>query len=177
MFGRTRGRNPPGQSAKAARPFADDWLQPLPAPDVREGGESTWEAWQEESRRMDLAFAETQPSDVMPLGADPATQPPAHRRGAPWAADDLLALARHDNRVCPRPFLWSALYVLLEGDRFADLRPPPVQAWEWAALSNLQRRLHLRDYIQWADRHAKLDVMGRFLASLTEPDWVHMGED
>ncbi|QJW83751.1 hypothetical protein HK414_06200 [Ramlibacter terrae] len=149
----------------------------MPVPDVHEGGESTWEAWQEESRRMDLAFAETQPSDVIPLTADPRAAPPVQRRGAHWSADDLLVLARRNNRVCPRPFLWSALYVLLEGDRYADLRPPPVRAWEWAALSNLQRRLHLHETIQWADRHAKLDVMGPFLASLTEPDWVHMGED
>ena len=181
MFGRFRGRNPTSQPAKPQQQRgADEWMHSMPVPDVREGGESTWEIWQEESRRMDLAFAQTQPSDAIPLAADPRAQqpkPPVQRRGAHWGADDLLVLSRRNNRVCPRPFLWSALYALLEGERHADLRPPPVQAWEWTALSNLQRRVHLRGYIEWADRHGKLEAMGRFLESLSEPDWVHMGED
>ena len=60
--------------------------------------------------------------------------------------------------------------------RPADLRPPPVQPWMWATLSNLQRRLHFREHIEWADRHGKLEVLANYVASFAEPDWVHMGE-
>lgn len=181
-FGKTRtllGRSkkqPTANPADRAAP-TDDWMHPMPLPEVREGGESTWEAWQEESRRMDLAFAETQPSGAIPLtGSAPAPQQ-ADRRGAHWSADDVAAIARRGSRVCPRPYLWSALYVLIEGDRHADLQPPPVQTWEWASLSNLQRRERFLAHIHWAERHDKLDAMGRFVEAIAEPDWVHLGEN
>jgi hypothetical protein len=181
-FGRNRApmaraRNQPSPARNEPGWPADDWLQPLPAPEVSEGGESMWDTWHEESRRMDLAFADTQPSDNIPLTGGSLAAPPAEQRfNGRWTADDVIAFARSGNRVCPRPMLWSALYVLLEGDRYADLRPPPVPPWLWATLSNLQRRLHFREHIEWADRHGKLDELARYVASLAEPDWVHMGE-
>ncbi|RYF34766.1 MAG: hypothetical protein EOO21_04550, partial [Comamonadaceae bacterium] len=119
LLGRSKAQ--PASPRTPASAATDDWLHPIPASDVREGGESTWEAWQEESRRMDLAFADTQPSDVIPLSADAHAPPQVRRRGAHWGADDVLVVARRNNRVCPRPFLWSALYVLLEGDRIASV--------------------------------------------------------
>lgn len=181
-FGRTRvfsrrRKDQPATPQQAARAAGDDWLHPVPSADVREGGESTWEAWQEESRRMDLAFADTEPSGPVPLMPDLHARPERRQRGAHWGMDDVLAVARRRNRVCPRPMLWSALYVLLEGDRYADLPPPPVQAWMWSTLSNLQRRTHFREHIEWAERHGKLEDMGRFVESLDELDWIHMGED
>jgi hypothetical protein len=157
---------------------ADDWLQPLPAPEVQEGGESMWDAWNEESARMDLAFADTQPSDMAPL-ADASTARPVveHRIGVSWTADEVKAIARRHNRVCPRQFLWSALYQLLEGERYADLRPPPRQAWVWATMSNMQRRQYFAEYLDWADRHGKLEQLGRYIDALAEPDWIHLGEN
>jgi hypothetical protein len=182
-FGRNRARTAPGRNpatpTRKETPWpADDWMQPLPAPEVQEGGESMWDTWQEESRRMDLAFAETQPSSPLPLTPAGAAPVKEQRKSGRWTADEVIALARCNNRVCPRPLLWSALYALLEGERYADLRPPPTQAqtWGWATLSNLQRRLLFRDHIEWADRHGKLEEMARFLASLAEPDWAHMDD-
>jgi hypothetical protein len=171
-----RPANQPGGPRNAQqRGTAEDWPQSLPTSEAREGGESMWEAWQEESRRMDLAFAETQPSDPIPLSG--AAAPAKEQRFSDrWVVDDVLVLARRANRVCPRPLLWSALYVLLEGDRYDDLRPPPVQPAMWSKLSNLQRRLLFRDHIEWADRHRKLDELARYIAALAEPDWLHMGE-
>ncbi|MCG2592137.1 hypothetical protein LZ009_05015 [Ramlibacter sp. XY19] len=178
VFGRNRTPHPRPPGAPRTEPgwSADDWLQPPPSPDVHEGGESLWDAFNEESRRMDLAFADTQPSAVVPLATSapgaPAQQPHAGDR---WSVDDVIAFARRHNRVSPRTMLWSALYVLLEGDHYADLRPPPTQDG-WATMSNLQRRLHFREHIEWAARHGKLEAMAKYLASLAEPDWVHMGE-
>jgi hypothetical protein len=182
-FGRNRtptarpSHAPSAPANKPARP-ADDWRQSVPTADVQEGGESMWDAWQEESRRMDAAFADTQPSEAIPL-ADASQPAPLQRQGTGglhWTVGTVIALARRNNRVCPRPLLWSALYVLLEGDHYADLRPPPVLPRSWASLSNLQRRLHFHEHIEWADRHGKLDELARYIASLAEPDWVHMGE-
>ena len=174
-FGRNRNPSPRPEAPRRSEPGwgADDWLQPPPSPDVKEGGESLWDAFNEESRRMDLAFADTQPSEAVPL----ATSAPAPLRepqlGTRWSVDDVIAFARRHNRVCPRPLLWSALYLLLEGDHYSDLRPPPAPG----GLSNLQRRLHFREHIEWAARHGKLETMAKYLASLAEPDWVHMGEN
>jgi len=172
-FGRNRTPARAPEAPPRTKPgWAEDWLQRPPSPDVQEGGESLWDAFNEESRKMDLAFADTQPSEVVPLATSAPAQP-QQPVGDRWSVDDVIAFARRHNRVCPRPLLWSALYVLLEGDHYADLRPPPGQA---APLSNLQRRLHFREHIEWAARHGKLEAMAKYLASLAEPDWVHMGE-
>ncbi|NML43906.1 hypothetical protein HHL11_09110 [Ramlibacter sp. G-1-2-2] len=170
-FGR---KNPPGPQKDSWFP-ADSWL-PLPTPEVKEGGESVWEAWNEESRRMDLAFAPTQPSEVVPLSRGASEDPP-RRHSGPWTTDDTMVLARRNNRACPRPALWAALYLLVEGDHYADLAPPPTQVWQWSKLSNLQRRLRFREHIEWAERHGKLDTMANYMESLAEADWVHMGEN
>lgn len=151
----------------AARQVADDWLLPLPAPEVQEGGESLWELWHEESSRMELAFAETQPAS--------RTEGPLHH--GYWTLDNVLMLARRGNRVCPRPHVWSALHALLEGARYDDLPPPPLQPWVWRTLSNLQRRERFRDYLGWAHRHGKLAELAGFIESVAETDWMHMGED
>lgn len=167
----------PDQARSAPAPAADDWLQPPPAPEVREGGESMWEAWHEESRRMELAFADTQPSEMTPLADQEAGDSQQARTGDRCTAQELVDLARRHNRVCPQPLLWSALHLLLQGQHDAALPPPPVRRSQWAQLSNLQRRLCFREYIEWADRHGKLETMARYLQSLAEPDWVHMDED
>jgi hypothetical protein len=170
--GMAQGRNSP---RKTAHSWHDSWLQPPPKPDVREGGDSAWEQWQEESRRLELAFAKTQPSNLLPLaGGEPAE---AGTPRLPWSTDDAMVLARRNNRVCPQPPLWEQLYLLLEGDRYADLPPPPTQRWMWSKLSNLQRRLRFREHIEWADRHGRLEQMARFMEALAEEDWVHMGEN
>ena len=180
-FGRNRApaaRNDAAPPRKDAGWGADDWLQPPPSPDVQEGGESMWDAFNEESRRMDLAFADTQPSENVPLASSaPAPLQQQERAGDRWSVDDVILFARRNNRVCPRPLLWSALYLLLEGERYSDLRPPPTQGSLWETLSNLQRRLHFREHIEWAARHGKLETLAKYLASLAEPDWVHMGQN
>jgi hypothetical protein len=175
-FGRNRTPTPRASAAQREDPgwAAEDWLQPPPSPEVQEGGESLWDAFTEESRRMDLAFADTQPSEVVPLASSAPAPLQAERAGDRWTADDLMLFARRNNRVCPRPLLWTALYLLLEGDHYSDLRPPPQQG---VGVSNLQRRLHFREHIEWAARHGKLEPMARYLVALAEPDWVHMGEN
>src|SRR5215210_2090118 len=88
------------------------WLNSLPQPDVREGGESSWELWREASRQMDEAFADTQPSDVAPLSVGTGTtdEKPASRQRSALTADTLMTMARRNNRACPQPPLWTELY-------------------------------------------------------------------
>ena len=148
----------------------DTWLTPLPVPEAREGGQSTWDAWHEAARELDQAFAPTMPSEPAPL-AQPreAVQPPL-------SAEALMVEARRNNRVCPLPLPWSELYGLLEGSRYVDLPPPPVEQGIWRQLSDLQKRLRFREYVEWAERHRRLAEMQRFMHGLAEADWLHMGE-
>lgn len=153
----------------------DTWLIPLPVPEAREGGESTWALWHEAERQLDEAFAPTLPPEQAPVApavrkAEPSGPLPGHE-----TADDLMVIARRNNRVCPNPAQWSRLYQLLEGDRFIDLQPPPVDQWIWGKLSHLQKRMRFREHIEWAERHGRLGVVAGFVHSLAEADWLHMG--
>lgn len=165
---------------RPAKPGPDDWqtdswLYTIPAPEVHEGGESLWDEWEEASRRMDLAFAPTEPSQAIPLSGQPEAAPP--REHHPLSADTLMVKARQNNRVCPRPSKWLQLYDALEGERYEDLPPPPVQPWLWKTLSSLQKRLRFREHVEWAERHGRLEPLARYMDQLAEDDWLHMGEN
>lgn len=172
-----RPRHRPSKPAPLNDREVATWLHSLPVPEAREGGDSTWALWHEASRKLDEAFAETQPSTAAPLSADPPTdEPRGAQRHEPLAADALMVVARRNNRVCPRPQHWLQLYHQLEGSGYVDLAPPPVGPWLWGKLSDLQKRLRFREHVEWAERHGKLDVVARFMAGLAEPDWLHIGE-
>lgn len=153
----------------------ETWLMPLPVPDAREGGESTWALWHEAARQLDVGFAPTQPSAPAPLTSSQPRVEPGTGGARPLTADAVMTIARRQNRVCPRPAAWSELYRLLEGERYADLQPPPVEPWIWTKLSHLQKRLRLREHIEWAERHGLLAEVARFIEDLPEEEWVHMG--
>ena len=167
------------------RPATDDWKTAqwpytMPRPEVREGGESLWALWHEAARSFDHGFAATQPSQAAPLAASgnaaiPA-QPPAPPPLHPLKPEVLMVAARYNNRVCPRPAHWERLYEHLGGARHPDLRPPPVQPWQWTSVSPLLKRLHFREHIEWAARHRRLKPVALFMGELGEPDWLHMGE-
>jgi hypothetical protein len=162
------------------KPAPDDlegeqWPYTMPSPEASEGGESVWSQWQEASRRMDLAFAPTEPSEMAPLGDDEGQ--PGEGEGAWQSADALMVTARQNNRVCPQQPQWLRLYEVLEGHLHEDLRPPPIQARMWRALSALQKRLRFREHIEWAEQHGCLPEVAHFMHGLAESDWVHMGED
>jgi hypothetical protein len=173
---RHRPLKPTAHSSRTPRDWeADTWLNPLPAPEATEGGDSTWELWKEASRQLDAAFAPTQPLggsvDVRARAA--ATQSVTKH---PLMADAVMVSARRNNRVCPQPASWTRLYRQLQGDRYMDLQPPPVEPWIWSKLSDLQKRLRFREHVEWAERHGKLSDLAGFVDSLAESDWLHMGE-
>ena len=171
------------QRPRAAKPAQHDWtndpwLNPLPQPEVEEGGASMMDMWHEAARELDAAFAPTQPSGQAPLSVDttvPQQPPPTPASGA-LTADALMLVARRNNRVCPRPHQWTRLYEILQGRRHHDLAPPPLERQLWSKLSSLQKRVCLREQIEWAERRGKLPQVARFIEGLEEGDWVHMGE-
>ena len=169
-------RKPPAEDAffsAANDPIRGTWLQTLPQPEVIEGGESTWELWHEAARELEAQFGPTLPSHAAPLSASVRPAPVRHEPAD--SADQLMVRARRNNRVCPRPAKWSQLHKELGGARHADLPPPPVD-WIWTQLSSLQKRLFFREYLEWAEARGKLQDVARFMDSLAETDWVHMGD-
>jgi hypothetical protein len=173
-----RPRHRPSKPAPPIHREVATWLNSLPVPEAREGGDSTWALWHEASRKLDEAFAETQPSAAAPLSADLGTdESPASPRQGALTADALMVVARRNNRVCPRPEHWLQLYHQLEGSGYVDLEPPPVGPWLWNKLSDLQKRLRFREHVEWAERHGKLEPVARFMAGLAEADWLHMGDN
>lgn len=171
-------RGPAGKPVRQQQHYPATWLDSLPVPEVKEGGESTWELWHEAERQLDAAFAPTEPSGHAPLSVGTATGQQQVARSDPGGltADALMVLARWNNRVCPQPGLWTQLYRALGGPDYVDLPPPPVDRWIWTKLSSLQKRLCLRETIEWAERHGKLPQVKKFMESLSEADWVHMGD-
>jgi len=166
-------RNPAGKPA--ADEYIGTWLQSLPQPDVREGGDSAWALWHEAQRELDAAFGPTEPSQPVPLSVEPRDHPapaPAER----GSADALMVRARRNNRVCPQPGVWGRLHAELGGAHIVDLPPPPPE-WLWAKLSAIQKRLFFREYLEWAERHGRLALVARFMDRMEERDWLHMGED
>ncbi|HEX7891689.1 MAG TPA: hypothetical protein VF522_20230 [Ramlibacter sp.] len=159
--------------AAANDPFNGTWMQTLPQPEVVEGGESMWAQWQEAEREIEAQFGPTLPSSAAPLAA--GARPAPARREPVESADQLMVRARRNNRVCPCPPKWSQLYRELGGPRHADLPPPPVD-WIWTKLSSLQKRLFFREYLEWAQQRGELQAVARFMDTLSETDWVHMGD-
>lgn len=154
------------------------WLDSLPVGEVTEGGDSGWALWHEAARQLDAAFAPTEPSMAAPLSGGATNEETQSRaaRGSPRTVESLMVTARRNNRVCPRPLLWTQLYHLLEGSGYLDLPHPPVEPWIWTKLSHLQKRLRFREHIEWAERHGKLEQVAGFTEGLAESDWLHMGE-
>lgn len=158
---------------------SEHWHSRLPVPEAQEGGDSAWEYWQEASRRLDLAFAPTEPSSLAPLttGSELSDLLPAGKPSHLLNSHNLMVIARRNNRVCPRPPQWTVLYERLQCERHHGPPPPPVEPWLWSHLSGLQKRLRFREHVEWAEGHGRLGVVAEFMSGLAEGDWVHMGED
>lgn len=93
--------------------------------------------------------------------------------------DTLLAYCRENNRVCPQPSLWHALWKMLPAkQRVGAGREPslPLILAAWEHSSNLQKMIRLADQIQWASAHGYLNETSTFLRKLTETDWHHLND-
>jgi hypothetical protein len=90
----------------------------------------------------------------------------------PITSVSTMLLARHANRTCPLPRRWAEMHALLPA-KGGQVAPPPVQEDEWSRVSSIQKRLRLRDQIEWASAAGSLEVVHQFLSALPESDWDH----
>ena len=93
--------------------------------------------------------------------------------------DDLLRYCGENGRVCPMPPQWKALWEMLPNRRRAgggwELALPLILA-AWHDTPALVKMLRLREHIDWAEKHGVLEEVDRFLRSLPEIEWAHIGD-
>jgi hypothetical protein len=93
--------------------------------------------------------------------------------------ETVLAETQKNNRVCPQPQQWQALYEMLpekkrKGAGWEPSLPLILAAW-WDTPA-LPKMLCLREHIEWAASHGCLAEVQAFLSGLSEEQWHHVGE-
>src|SRR5687768_11645520 len=93
-------------------------------------------------------------------------------RAAPPAKPPLPALSQ------PSPCTRAAAFRNLLSARQAGggrsiPAPAPIDGPAWAATSAMQKRLRLRDQIEWAERERALAAVFEFLLALPDDQWHH----
>lgn len=195
--------NPPKKPAPKGKDLNQAWEagDPIPAPEaMHSDGESAWALFNELSRQQEHKFAETAPMTQPPPHLTPeerswaatlpagsaghlaAAKPKKPRRDSQplYTLDSAMLMARRNNRVCPRPARWDELSKLLPARRTVrgNQQPPaPATGAAWAATPSLTKRLCFREQIEWAEREGALETIMTFMQSMSEDEWLHMGED
>jgi hypothetical protein len=148
-------------------------------------GEAAWLRFEELRQKQDRQFAATEPGqrapktsskafqDTQPMTVQPGTASrPKPRAKTPLSLDEVLLVARRNNRASPMPGPWKAFHALLLAQpQHGDPAPGPVDGPAWDAVSPMQKRLRLRDQLEWAERVGALAPAQAFLLSLSEDDW------
>jgi hypothetical protein len=113
------------------------------------------------------------------LAADLATPAPAPQRSPVpplLSVDEVMRLARANDRVCPSRPAWRLLYQLLPVDATRGQRAPfPVDRLAWSSTPDLLKRLRLREQLEWAQARGALAPAWNFLRQLQEVQWHHLG--
>lgn len=137
-----------------------------PLPEVMESNSDT--AW----KLFEDLQSGVQQFPQMVSSAFPPLESGASPLQAGLSVQDVLLEARRNNRVCPVDAQWKRLCALLRDVTGSE---PPAAAAGHGPVSRLVKRMMVRDQIEWAAEHGYLAVVLRFLRSLPEDQWVHMG--
>jgi hypothetical protein len=193
-----RGRSSQGSTVTSdnrkhpPRP-ADSYIAgaPIPQPEVQELNPSAFGDFEDLARLHEERFAQTAPGSVsglvpeeqrrfLPTLPDVKSSDLPAARGRPGASQGVgvqsaIELARRMNRVCPLPEAWQALYEMLPLPPSAgELPPPPITGQAWNRSSDLEKRLRLREQLEWAAALGKLDEIYDFLRKLPAKSWHYM---
>lgn len=151
---------------RRASGFAD--LGPLPEV-VESNSETIWQTFLQLQALQKAAFAETVPSTPAGLHG------PTLHASAGLTVDEVMAEARRFNRICPAEPHWSRLCSLLRDA--VGLEPPAaIREPEARSTPKLTKRVRVRDQVEWAAQNGALPLLAEFLDSLTEEQWIHMGQ-
>ena len=145
------------------------WTDRGPLPEVREDdSDLAWREFDEWTEVLELRL-----HAGCKLGRGAA----AGRRPSPaLAIDDVMHVARINDRVCPVPGVWQRIHAMLcslSSAQRAGAPPPPINLLEWTRTSDFQKQLRLREQVAWARRHGAIAALDSFLRCLPERDWHH----
>lgn len=94
--------------------------------------------------------------------------------------EGTLKYCQQNNRVCPMPQKWQQLYNMLNNKKqkvTSGWEPSvPLLLAAWYETPPMMKILRLREHIEWAEKEGQLEKIDRFLISLQERDWYHLGE-
>ncbi|MBT3071920.1 hypothetical protein KKP04_13720 [Rhodomicrobium sp. Az07] len=91
----------------------------------------------------------------------------------------LLSFVMSDDRVCPRPMEWHALWQKIGGRRLdtnggITWEPaPPIVLSAWTFSNDASRAARFYEHLQWATAHGALDIADTFVRSLPQEAWHH----
>lgn len=142
-------------------------LGPLPEV-VETDSETLWKMFVELDEQHTASFEKTVPSSIAAL-ADEGRQ---HTEAI--SVQEVMTVARRNNRVCPIEAEWRRLHALLQA--VAAEAPAPLTGAEFRKSPPLVRRIRVRDQVEWAAKHGLLREVFSFIEALPEDHWVHMGE-
>lgn len=92
---------------------------------------------------------------------------------------ELIAYAESNERVCLMPEPWNALWEMLpnrqrNGAGWEPALPLILAAWWDTPI--IAKMMRFREHLEYADRHAVLAEVDRFVRSLPESDWAHKND-
>lgn len=91
--------------------------------------------------------------------------------------ESLIAYCRENNRVCPMPQRWNALWEMLPKPVGEQVRPPlPLILAAWYDTPAILKMLRLAEHIEWARKFDALEPVSAFLRQMPESDWFHIGD-
>jgi len=91
----------------------------------------------------------------------------------------LLEYVRQNERVCPAPQTWHALWKMLRRRRRTENgREPalPLILGAWWDTPVLLKSLRLEEHIRYAAAHGVLEKVDRYLRRLPESEWAHLSD-
>jgi len=98
----------------------------------------------------------------------------------PETLESLSAYCSSSRRLVPMPERWNELYQMLKNTRqkpSGGWEPPlPLILASWHHSVPLEKKLRFKEHLSWANDQGQIEEVGKFLRSLPENDWCHLGE-
>lgn len=90
--------------------------------------------------------------------------------------ETLKEYCKDNNRICPVPKSWNQMWKKLLMRKGVGTPPAPLILAAWWEAPGILKQLRLMEQLEWADRNGMLPIISRYLHTLTEDQWHHLGD-